>query len=61
MFKIKLKDDKKVIIDPENMKKLPISGKTVRAVNSFWRNRYKDGDIEIIDLSVQNKKSKKEK
>jgi len=49
-----LAKDKKVI-DPITGKKISSNGVQVRKINSYWKNRINDGDVEI------EKKQKKDK
>lgn len=58
LIKIIPKADK-VVIDPFVGKQLPISGKVVKKLNTYWKNREKDGDIIIEVISKKTKEKGK--
>jgi len=57
MYKIIPKEGT-VTIDPVSLKRLPKDGKIFKSLTTFWKNRLKDGDISIEDMSKKEKKGK---
>ena len=51
--------DKKVI-DPETLKRVSKNGLIIPKITSYWKNRKKDGDVEIV-LSGKDKPQKTDK
>ena len=58
MYKITPIKIDSVTIDPENGKRLNKDGKIFKSLTTFWRNRQRDGDVTIIDMSIKQKKEK---
>lgn len=44
--------------DPKTRRDLPESGITVHKVSTYWKNRFKDGDIAIDGKSINDKAKK---
>ena len=55
MFKITPKHKDKIVKDPETMKSLTDAGVIVRKLDTYWTNRFNDGDINVKDLSKEKK------
>lgn len=62
MFKVIPLDDDKKVINPDTFKRVPKDGVVIPKVTTYWKNREKDKDVTIEDLSKKSKKvtSKKE-
>lgn len=45
------------VINPDTMKRVSKDGVVIPKMTTFWKNRFKDGDITIEDLS-KNKSTK---
>tara|TARA_R110002073_G_scaffold324027_1_gene501728 strand:- start:8493 stop:8675 length:183 start_codon:yes stop_codon:yes gene_type:complete len=58
MFKITPTKKDSVTINPENGKRLDKDGKIFKNISTFWKNRERDGDVTIIDMSIKTKKEK---
>ena len=58
MFKITPTKNDSVTINPENGKRLNKDGKIFKNLTTFWKNRQRDGDVTIIDMSIKQKKEK---
>jgi len=49
MFNLVLTEEakNKKVIDPVTGKKIPVEGVNIRKIDSYWKNRINDGDVEI--------------
>lgn len=58
MYKVELKNKDSVIVIPESGKRLGANGKIIKTVNTFWKNRERDGDVTITDMSKKQEEKK---
>ncbi len=55
MIRITPKHKDKKVINPETMKRVSEKGILIQKLNTYWRNRFNDGDINVKDLSKKVK------
>lgn len=59
MIKIIPLDPTKKVIDHKTLKRLPAEGIFIPKLDTYWKNRIKDGDIKVEEISSKKTKGKK--